>query len=61
MRYSRKMWDSVKNSNPELKLWEVGKLIGQMWHDLSDEGKKEFIEEYELEKVSRKFIFTKNL
>merc|ERR1719481_882127 len=51
MRFSKKIWDSVRSEHRDLHLWEVNKILGLMWRQLPDMEKQEFQEEYDLEKA----------
>lgn len=51
MRYSRKMWPQVRSENPEAQLWDIGRIIGQMWKGAPDAERAAYQQEYELEKV----------
>lgn len=51
MRFSRKMWPKVRNENPDSPLWDIGKMIGQLWRDAPDNEKAVYQQDYEAEKV----------
>ena len=51
MKYSKKIWDDIKIKKPDLKLWQIGKVIGRMWKDLPVVDKQPYIEEYNKEKA----------
>uniref|UniRef100_A0A1I7TNJ1 HMG box domain-containing protein n=1 Tax=Caenorhabditis tropicalis TaxID=1561998 RepID=A0A1I7TNJ1_9PELO len=51
MRYSRKMWPKVRAENPEAQLWDIGKIVGKMWVEITDAERSIFQHEFELEKA----------
>uniref|UniRef100_A0A7I4YGL7 HMG box domain-containing protein n=1 Tax=Haemonchus contortus TaxID=6289 RepID=A0A7I4YGL7_HAECO len=57
MRYSGKCGPKVRAENPDAQLWDIGKIIGQMWRDISDADKAVYQHEYEIEKVEYEKAF----
>lgn len=45
------MWAKVRAENPDRQLWDIGKVIGQMWREASEQEKAVYQEEYEEEKI----------
>jgi len=50
MRFCKYVWETIKQDNPDLKLGEIGKLIGQRWRTMPEDEKQKYIDQYEQEK-----------
>jgi len=41
VRYNKKMWDKLRgDGNAELKLWDISRMIGSKWREMSEEDKQ---------------------
>jgi len=50
MRYSQKVWESVKVQNSRLPISEIAKIVSQMWRNLPESEKQDYGEENHIEK-----------
>lgn len=59
VRFTQKVWESVKQNNPEHKVWEISKLISKMWREAADSERQIYFDEYDQGWVKPKnFILT---
>ena len=47
VRYTQKLWDTVKQSNPEMRMWEVSRLISKMWREAAESERQSYVDEFE--------------
>ena len=48
VRYTQKVWETVKQSNPDMKMWEITRLINKMWRsEQAEQDRQVYFEEYE--------------
>ncbi|KAL3087326.1 hypothetical protein niasHS_008645 [Heterodera schachtii] len=51
MRFSKKTWPKVRADKPDVPLWELGKIIGHLWNNISPAEKAMYNHEYEQDKI----------
>ena len=51
MRFSKKFHRSIKAENPELKIWEIGSIIGGKWRNLKAHEKNEYQDAWRADKT----------
>lgn len=45
------MWPKVRAENPDAQLWDIGKIVGKLWLEITDGERSIYQHEYELEKA----------
>lgn len=51
MRFTKQVWDQVRDQYPHMKVWEISKVIGSMWKTLDDKEKQVYMDAFEVDKV----------
>ena len=54
VRYTQKVWDTVKQSNPDMKMWELSRQISKMWREAAESERQLYFEEFEQGSCSNK-------
>lgn len=49
--FACQVFESVRTNYPDQKVWELSRIIGQMWRELDDNERQPYIDEFEAEKV----------
>lgn len=57
VRFTQKVWESVKQNNPEHKVWEISKLISKMWREAADSERQIYFDEYDQGLMKLKYLF----
>ena len=51
MRFSRKNWNKARQENVERPLWDISRIVAQMWKDLSEGERNEYQQQYEHDRM----------
>ena len=54
MQYTNEVRNKVREQNPDMKMPEISKVIGKMWKELGEEGKKPYYDRYKAQQAEAK-------